>query len=50
MVFLVRCLLPNPQTKQNNSVSEKVGNGVDCIRYKGLALTEDASEKFEQNQ
>jgi hypothetical protein len=46
MVFLIRLLSANPETKQDNSVSKEVGNGVDCVRYEGLALAKYACYKF----
>ena len=49
MVF-IRRFSPDLNAYQNHDVGKKVGNGVNCIRYEGLALAEYAGLKLEQNQ
>ena len=46
-VFLIRGFSAKPETEQYYGVGEEIGNGVDRIRYEGLAMTKYSCNEFE---
>jgi hypothetical protein len=45
-VFLIRGFTTNSDTKQDHNVGKEVGNGVNRIRYQGLATSEYPREEL----
>jgi hypothetical protein len=49
-ISVIRRLSTAPYPEQNNHISEKVGNRVYGIRYKGMAISDYTGYKLEANQ
>jgi hypothetical protein len=47
LVSLIRGFSANPETEQYYDVGEEIGNGVDRIRYEGLAMTQYSRNELE---